>query len=247
MKNIFINSKRYLAIAIGFLFLISFIPYLDYNVYGQTFQQVINGNGFGGVICASPPPVGPPSGDGNIFFAGFGTSDGTVTSGIFNVQTLLGPISGQITGGEIIPSTGEYTLTGQLRITGICSSTTPNIPFTLSGECSEIVNNIPQRVHITLSSVIVTGEFDGIVQCTVSSPDTDRDDDGIPNEVDNCQFVANPDQRDFDNDSIGDACDDEIVLTDVFKNQGQCIAFVNNNSEYVGTLGITKEACQVAF
>ena len=46
-------------------------------------------------------------------------------------------------------------------------------------------------------------------------------------------------------DGIGDAC--EASLTDVFKNQGQCIAFVNNNPEDAETLGITKEKCQEDF
>jgi hypothetical protein len=76
--------------------------------------------------------------------------------------------------------------------------------------------------------------------------DPDRDGDNIPDNVDNCPEVANSNQEDFDKDGIGDVCDNETSLT-VFKNQGQCIAFVNNNPEDAETLVITKEKCQEAF
>jgi hypothetical protein len=235
LKNIFIRDRRFFAIAIGFLLLFSFIPYLHNNVYGQ-IQPIINGTGFGSVICASPPPGGPPSGIGNIFFQGFGTTDGTVTSGSFNVGSSIGPISGQITGGEIIPSTGQYTLTGQFRL-GACS-TNPNIPFTLSGECSEIVNNIPQSVDITLSSAIVTGEFDGPVLCTVTSTDTDRDDDGVPNESDNCPDLANPDQANNDGDALGDVCDNDDDNDGVEDTVDNCPLLANTNQADADNDGI---------
>ncbi len=35
----------------------------------------------------------------------------------------------------------------------------------------------------------------------------DGDADGVPDAVDNCPFVANPDQADFDQDQVGDKCD----------------------------------------
>ena len=40
--------------------------------------------------------------------------------------------------------------------------------------------------------------------------DSDRDEDGVPNDEDNCPGVANADQEDNDNDNKGNACDGDI-------------------------------------
>src|SRR5690606_27278457 len=40
--------------------------------------------------------------------------------------------------------------------------------------------------------------------------DPDRDNDGIPNEVDVCELVFDPYQGDLDGDGVGDACDNCI-------------------------------------
>ena len=38
-------------------------------------------------------------------------------------------------------------------------------------------------------------------------PDLDRDEDGVPDDVDNCDEHANPNQNNADQDGRGDACD----------------------------------------
>lgn len=76
--------------------------------------------------------------------------------------------------------------------------------------------------------------------------DPDDDNDGVLDGPDNCDFTANPSQADFDNDNIGDACDpvqgpptnkDQCkngawqfwtrADSSKFKNQGDCIQYVN--------------------
>jgi Ig-like domain from next to BRCA1 gene/Thrombospondin type 3 repeat len=48
----------------------------------------------------------------------------------------------------------------------------------------------------------------------ISVASTDDDGDGVRNSVDNCPTISNTDQRDYDGDGIGDACDVDEGLQD---------------------------------
>jgi len=52
--------------------------------------------------------------------------------------------------------------------------------------------------------------------------DPDTDGDGIPDSVDNCPFVPNPDQRDTNNNGVGDACDPDPGAGIVVYGGGGC-------------------------
>lgn len=87
---------------------------------------------------------------------------------------------------------------------------------------------------------------DGIGDACDPVNDLDLDGDGVLNVVDNCPTTANPDQADADNDGVGDACDlypfpptnanqcknggwmnYRRANGSTFKNQGDCIQYVN--------------------
>lgn len=51
--------------------------------------------------------------------------------------------------------------------------------------------------------------------CTYPAESSDVDGDGIEDENDNCPTIANPRQRDFDNDGLGNVCDDDDDNDDV--------------------------------
>ena len=53
------------------------------------------------------------------------------------------------------------------------------------------------------------GEYDDCVDLADPRCDADRDDDGVSDLFDNCRAEYNPDQRDYNGDSRGDACDDD--------------------------------------
>ena len=68
----------------------------------------------------------------------------------------------------------------------------------------------------------------------VSDVSFDSDSDGINNEADNCPDDANPNQEDIDNDTMGDACDDDID-NDLVDNSDDAFPFdVNEQSDFDG-------------
>ena len=90
-------------------------------------------------------------------------------------------------------------------------------------------------------SEIATGQYDRPVVDIVieqaiilSGVDVDPDSDGINNDADNCPDDANPNQEDFDNDNMGDACDDDND-NDLVNNSDDAFPFdVNEQSDFDG-------------
>lgn len=68
----------------------------------------------------------------------------------------------------------------------------------------------------------------------VSSADYDQDSDGVNNEADNCPQDANPNQEDFDNDNLGDVCDEDND-NDLVNNSDDAFPFdPNETSDFDG-------------
>ena len=63
------------------------------------------------------------------------------------------------------------------------------------------------------------GDGDGLAICDIGAVELtalenglDDDDDGVPNDTDNCPAVPNADQADTDADGVGDACDNCVLI-----------------------------------
>ena len=90
-------------------------------------------------------------------------------------------------------------------------------------------------------SAMTTGQYgrpvvDVVIEraIVVSNVSFDSDSDGINNEADNCPDDANPNQEDIDNDTMGDACDDDID-NDLVDNSDDAFPFdVNEQSDFDG-------------
>ena len=102
------------------------------------------------------------------------------------------------------PNPVHFTNFDNEKTTTLRLSTTDATPdgitiFTVRAENHPNSNNNPKNNDFA--------EGEGRLDVSVSSTDNDSDDDGVPDNDDNCPNVSNADQTDSDHDGIGDACD----------------------------------------
>lgn len=62
-------------------------------------------------------------------------------------------------------------------------------------------------------------------------PPPDKDQDGVPDVDDSCPEVANPDQRDLDQDGLGDACDEDLDGDGVVNGVDNCPEVANASQD----------------
>ncbi|MCK4950706.1 MAG: S8 family serine peptidase [Gammaproteobacteria bacterium] len=86
----------------------------------------------------------------------------------------------------------------------------------LAALLKEFDNNLgPDSIYATMQNTAIdmgAAGFDfesgyGLIQATLALASLDADGDTVPDSIDNCPSIANPDQADNDNDTQGDVCD----------------------------------------
>lgn len=111
--------------------------------------------------------------------------------------------------------------------------------FLLEGTICNASGSVPDgyfQESSTCSNMLISPGM-GAVCTMINDLGTDTDSDGVGDEIDNCPNTPNPDQRDFDNNGIGDVCEQVIIR----EQQSQVVkAFVGPGEPYRECRGIAE-------
>ena len=150
---------------------------------------------------------------------------------------------------DIPPPDGFLQIDADPTLSTICPSFSGQFPMHLEGAIEGVgagpyqdatgygtVNGV-YTVNFSNGQATFTGTF----TITYTIPDSDSDDDGVPDDDDNCPNVANADQADLDGDGQGDACDSDIDGDGVGNGTDNCSRTPNPGQEDADGDGIGDE------
>jgi hypothetical protein len=148
------------------------------------------------------------------------TTGSTITIG--TVGTTTGdPLQGGGGGGGGGPAgPGTVSVSTGLCIETIGSTCTVDADCGPAAFCNASTCEKQHGTCVTGGDCAPGTTCDTSVAITPASPDSDGD--GVPDHLDNCPFVFNPDQSDLDHDGIGDACDLETCGDGIVTGSEQC-------------------------
>ena len=191
--------------------------YVHFDTLIQGFGSVIAGDGIGGdnnqfawsFQVRTDGCCGLQPNELSLFIA-FGNQLAVASSGL-----VLATNTDYYVAFAIDASTGEAQFWAKdLTASGVLETSAASLPVaTLNGigvlniggqvVGGSFVDGLVDEVRIS-SKVLLVEEL------LVNIVEDDVDEDGLPNESDNCIFVANTDLRDTDADGIGNACDADL-------------------------------------
>ena len=172
-----------------------------------------------GAVPASGQVCNPPCQPGQTCFSGCGTIFQGVECLLFQADT------GAV---YLLDNHGGFNVGDRVEVTGcaepcvtICQQGNGCVSGNTIASCPEVLGRccfigfvfppyICQEMPQERCANTVGGIWTSGATCATpcdDTPDTDSDDDGIPDRLDNCPTTANADQADSDGNGVGDVCE----------------------------------------
>ncbi len=135
------------------------------------------------------------------------------------------------------------TCSGTVQVSSVFGTASKTVVDLTPKPCSYVYSDWSECQPDNTQTRIYTKSPDGCIEnpppVLTQACDSDPDGDGVANESDNCKYIANSNQYDWNNDGEGDVCDPDVDGDGVLNNADLC-AFTT-----LGTIVDPSNGCSI--